>query len=125
MTSVYSPAENTTAGITCLLQLENVCTHGVPIGRTISNSGAYVISSQLRLVPVGVIGKLILADDRLARGYIDLEQNANQFVSVVIGSQTVKAYRTEDYVIHGPTDGQLEFFGRVDKQVKIQGIVSN
>ncbi|KAK1914158.1 hypothetical protein P3342_007404 [Pyrenophora teres f. teres] len=93
----------------------------VPIGRALSNSGAYVMDSGLRLVPLGVVGELVVTGDGLARGYTDPARNVDRFVSVEIGGKTVRAYRTGDYVRHRPTDGQLEFFGRMDGQVKIRG----
>ncbi|KAK1914091.1 hypothetical protein P3342_007337 [Pyrenophora teres f. teres] len=89
-----------------------------PIGRALSNSGAYVMDSGLRLVPLGVVGELVVTGDGLARGYTDPARNVDRFVSVEIGGKTVRAYRTGDYVRHRPTDGQLS---RMDGQVKIRG----
>ncbi|KAL7780636.1 hypothetical protein CFE70_010661, partial [Pyrenophora teres f. teres 0-1] len=71
--------------------------------------------------PLGVVGELVVTGDGLARGYTDPARNIDRFVSVEIGGKTVRAYRTGDYVRHRPTDGQLEFFGRMDGQVKIRG----
>ncbi|KAL7780679.1 hypothetical protein CFE70_010704 [Pyrenophora teres f. teres 0-1] len=96
-------------------------TNGIPIGRALSNSGAFVMDAELRLVPLGVVGELVVTGDGLARGYTDPARNIDRFVSVEIGGKTVRAYRTGDYVRHRPTDGQLEFFGRMDGQVKIRG----
>ncbi|KAK1914128.1 Nonribosomal peptide synthetase dtxS1 [Pyrenophora teres f. teres] len=79
------------------------------------------MDSGLRLVPLGVVGELVVTGDGLARGYTDPARNVDRFVSVEIGGKTVRAYRTGDYVRHRPTDGQLEFFGRMDGQVKIRG----
>ncbi|KAK1914272.1 hypothetical protein P3342_007518 [Pyrenophora teres f. teres] len=69
-------------------------TNGVPIGRALSNSGAYVMDSGLRLVPLGVVGELVVTGDGLARGYTDPARNVDRFVSVEIGGKTVRAYRT-------------------------------
>ncbi|KAK1914117.1 hypothetical protein P3342_007363 [Pyrenophora teres f. teres] len=104
-----------------LVSKEEAYANGVPIGRALSNSGAYVMDSGLRLVPLGVVGELVVTGDGLARGYTDPARNVDRFVSVEIGGKTVRAYRTGDYVRHRPTDGQLEFFGRMDGQVKIRG----
>ncbi|KAK1916800.1 hypothetical protein P3342_004355 [Pyrenophora teres f. teres] len=95
--------------------------NGIPIGRALSNSGAFVMDAKLQLVPLGVVGELVVTGDGLARGYTDPARNIDRFVSVEIGGKTVRAYRTGDYVRHRPTDGQLEFFGRMDGQVKIRG----
>ncbi|KAL7780672.1 hypothetical protein CFE70_010697 [Pyrenophora teres f. teres 0-1] len=118
---VYGPTENTTFSTTFLVSKNEQYTNGVPIGRALSNSGAYVMDSGLRLVPLGVVGELVVTGDGLARGYTDPARNIDRFVSVEIGGKTVRAYRTGDYVRHRPTDGQLEFFGRMDGQVKIRG----
>ncbi|EFQ94086.1 hypothetical protein PTT_08344, partial [Pyrenophora teres f. teres 0-1] len=117
----YGPTENTGISTSFVLTKDEKYTNGVPIGRALSNSGAYVMNSQLQLVPLGVIGELIVTGDGVARGYTDTQRNIGRFVSVEIAGKKVKAYRTGDYVRHRPTDGQLEFFGRIDGQVKIRG----
>ncbi|KAK1914317.1 hypothetical protein P3342_007563 [Pyrenophora teres f. teres] len=106
---------------TCLLNAGTLYSNGIPIGRALSNSGAFVMDAKLQLVPLGVVGELVVTGDGLARGYTDPARNIDRFVSVEIGGKTVRAYRTGDYVRHRPTDGQLEFFGRMDGQVKIRG----
>nr|ARJ54910.1 nonribosomal peptide synthetase 8 [Curvularia lunata] len=117
----YGPTENTGISAIFVLTEEEHCVNGVPIGRALSNSGAHVMDPDLRLVPLGVIGELVVTGDGLARGYTDPERNIDRFVSVTIASQTVKAYRTGDFARHRVTDGQLEYFGRMDGQVKIRG----
>lgn len=93
----------------------------VPIGRPISNAGVCVMDSTLRPVPVGIVGELVTMGDGLARGYTSPELNANRFISVKVHGQPVRAYRTGDYARYRPLDGQLEFLGRMDGQVKIRG----
>lgn len=119
--NAYGPTENTIFSTFYCIPESETFPNGVPIGRAISNSGAYVMDSQLRLVPLGVVGELIVTGDGLARGYTDSKLNSNRFVSLEIQGKITKAYRTGDYVRHRPTDGQLEFFGRMDGQVKIKG----
>lgn len=117
----YGPTENT--GFSTFYSLSNTeeCTNGMPIGRSVSNSGAYVMDSEQRIVPVGVLGELVVTGDGLARGYTDSKQDVNRFVSVSINSVPTRAYRTGDYVRYRPRDGQIEFFGRIDGQIKIRG----
>ncbi|KAI1353206.1 hypothetical protein F5Y01DRAFT_277248 [Xylaria sp. FL0043] len=119
--NAYGPTENTVISTFYEIPEGEKSTNGVPIGRAISNSGAYVVDSQLRLVPIGVVGELVVTGDGLARGYINPQQNLNRFVSLVVGGQQIRAYKTGDYVRYRPTDGQLEFFGRIDNQVKVRG----
>ncbi|KAI9147152.1 Nonribosomal peptide synthetase dtxS1 [Paramyrothecium foliicola] len=119
--NAYGPTENSVMSTFYCLQDAEVLNDGVPIGRAISNSGAYVVDRQMRLVPLGVIGELLVTGDGLARGYTDASLNENRFVSAVIGGDEVRAYRTGDYVRYRPATAQLEFFGRIDGQVKVQG----
>lgn len=95
--------------------------NGVPIGAALPGRGAYVVDSSLRIVPAGVLGELVLTGQGLARGYTDPSLNANRFVELKVGSKIVRAYRTGDLTRVRPTDGQLECFGRLDRQVKIRG----
>ncbi|CAG5186694.1 uncharacterized protein ALTATR162_LOCUS11674 [Alternaria atra] len=121
VTNAYGPTENSVIStIYSLCEGEN-CTNGVPIGRAISNSGAYVMDKHQRLAPLGVIGELVVTGDGLARGYTDPERNVDRFVNVKIQDRPVRAYRTGDYVRYRPIDGQIEFFGRIDGQIKIRG----
>ena len=117
----YGPTENSgVSTIYCLPERGNHV-NGVPIGRALCNSGAYVMDPQQQLVPLGVLGELVVTGDGLARGYIDPRQNTNRFTSVVVGGEQIRAYRTGDCVRYRPVDGQLEFFNRMDGQVKIRG----
>ncbi|KAJ6279029.1 hypothetical protein J3E71DRAFT_242872 [Bipolaris maydis] len=116
----YGPTENS-AWSTLFLANKERSLNGVPIGRALSNSGAYVMDSKLTIVPLGVVGELVVTGDGVARGYTDSSRDIDRFVSVIIGGQAVRAYRTGDYVRWRPTDGELEYFGRMDGQVKIRG----
>ncbi|KAH7086119.1 nonribosomal peptide synthetase 3 [Paraphoma chrysanthemicola] len=118
--NAYGPTEDTVFDTYCLLSKIEEYPNGPPIGRSISNSGAYIMDSRQRLVPLAVVGELVVTGDGLARGYTDPELNANRFITVEIGGETVKAYRTGDYARCRPTDGQLEHFGRMDG-VKLRG----
>ncbi|KAH5617621.1 hypothetical protein HBI23_252310 [Parastagonospora nodorum] len=117
----YGPTENTGISTSFVLTKDEKYTNGVPIGRALSNSGAYVMDSYLRLVPLGVIGELVVTGDGVARGYIDPQHDIGRFISVEIRGKRIKAYRTGDFARHRPVDGQLEFFGRMDGQVKVRG----
>ncbi|PMB65590.1 Nonribosomal peptide synthetase dtxS1 [Beauveria bassiana] len=95
--------------------------NGVPIGRAISNSGALVLDPQQQVLPLAAMGELVLTGDGLARGYMDPSMDHNRFIQVSINGNMLKAYRTGDRVRYRPGDGLLEFFGRMDLQVKIRG----
>ncbi|KAL7780703.1 hypothetical protein CFE70_010728, partial [Pyrenophora teres f. teres 0-1] len=116
----YGPTENTTFSATFLISPEGQYANGIPIGRASATRGIRH-GREAAAGPLGVVGELVVTGDGLARGYTDPARNIDRFVSVEIGGKTVRAYRTGDYVRHRPTDGQLEFFGRMDGQVKIRG----
>ncbi|ENI04720.1 hypothetical protein COCC4DRAFT_40817 [Bipolaris maydis ATCC 48331] len=119
--NAYGPTENSVMSTLYLLSDNEACVNGVPIGRSISNSGAYVMDPEQNLVPLGVVGELVVIGDGVARGYTDPNRNVDRFVTITVGNQTMRAYRTGDYVRQRPTDGEMEFFGRIDGQVKIRG----
>ncbi|KAJ5413870.1 nonribosomal peptide synthetase TES [Penicillium cosmopolitanum] len=79
------------------------------------------MDARQRLVPLGVMGELVVTGDGLARGYTDPTLNRDRFIEVTVDGETLKAYRTGDRVRYRPTDGQLEFFGRLDHQIKLRG----
>ncbi|MCX5340138.1 non-ribosomal peptide synthetase [Streptomyces atratus] len=92
-----------------------------PIGRAIRNTRLYVLSDELQPVPVGVVGDLYVAGVGVGRGYLgDPAKTAHTFVADPYGTGGGRLYRTGDRVRYLP-DGQLEFLGRRDNQVKIRG----
>ncbi|KAK5989807.1 Nonribosomal peptide synthetase dtxS1 [Cladobotryum mycophilum] len=118
----YGQTENSGLSTYYCLPESEACTNGVPIGKAISNSGAYVAHlHQPRLVPLGVVGELVVTGDGLARGYTDHQRNIGRFVEITVDGQRVKAFRTRDYARNRPTDGQLELLGKIDSQVAVRG----
>ena len=92
-----------------------------PIGRAIRNTRLYVLSDALQPVPAGVPGDLYVAGVGVGRGYLaDPGKTAGAFVADPFAADGSRLYRTGDRVRHRP-DGQLEFLGRRDAQVKIRG----
>ena len=94
-----------------------------PIGLPMANHVAHVLDSDLRQVPIGVPGELVIGGAGLARGYLDrAELTAEKFVTDPFGTAPGgRLYRTGDLVKRLP-DGRLVFLGRLDQQVKIRGL---
>ncbi|MFL6120799.1 non-ribosomal peptide synthetase, partial [Actinophytocola sp.] len=120
----YGPTEAT---VTCVLHPVSGHLPGareeatMPIGRPVPGTRAYVVDTDLRLVPAGVPGELCLGGTRLARGYHDRPAlTAERFVPDPFGPPGGRLYRTGDLVRHLP-DGTIEFLGRIDQQVKVRG----
>jgi amino acid adenylation domain-containing protein/non-ribosomal peptide synthase protein (TIGR01720 family) len=114
---LYGPSEDTTYS-TYTLRLART---PASIGRPIANTRAYVVDGSLRLVPPGVPGELFLAGDGLARCYWHRpDLSAQRFVPDPFGPPGARMYRTGDVVRWNP-DGQLEYLGRSDHQVKLRG----
>jgi amino acid adenylation domain-containing protein len=118
--NLYAPTEDTTYSI--YAEVKHDEQGAVTIGRSQSNTQAYVLDGHMKLVPVGIKGELYIGGSEQARGYLNRpELTAEQFVPNPF-SQTSgeRLYRTGDLVRY-QENGNLEFLGRLDSQVKIQG----
>lgn len=140
--NVYGPTETTIWST--IYRVTSSETQGisntVPIGKPISNTQIYILDSNLQPVPVGVIGDLYIGGDGVSRGYLNRpELTAEKFItnpfptssaSLDAGENITRParpsaqrkiiYKTGDLARYLP-DGNIEFFGRSDQQVKVRG----
>jgi amino acid adenylation domain-containing protein len=120
----YGPTETTVGVLTHAVtteSLDHACRLGaqtVPLGRPLSDTGAYVVDARGReQLPVGVPGELWIGGAGVAAGYVNRpELTAERFTSFA-GD---RVYRTGDRV-RRLADGTIEFLGRADDQVKVRG----
>ncbi|WP_406278228.1 amino acid adenylation domain-containing protein [Embleya sp. NBC_00896] len=92
-----------------------------PIGRPIANTNLYIVDKHHHPVPIGIPGELLIAGTGLALGYLNQpEQTREKFIECDVAGTPRRMYRTGDLVKWRP-DGQMEFIGRIDNQVKLRG----
>lgn len=119
----YGPTESTT--FACCYPIPRVLDErlaSVPIGRPIANTKVYVLDRNRNPVPVGVRGELYIGGEGLARGYLNqVELTAEKFIENPFSEdRQSRLYKTGDEVRYLP-DGNIEFLGRTDHQIKIRG----
>ncbi|MEM9905082.1 MAG: amino acid adenylation domain-containing protein [Cyanobacteria bacterium P01_D01_bin.44] len=135
----YGPTETTVGALTYAIEYprgsgEHPKSETVPIGRPLANVQVYVLDKQLQPVPMGIPGELYIGGSGLARGYFNRPELtrtrfiANPFIQEVKGTKdeigsslhSEQLYKTGDLVRY-LSDGNLEFLGRLDNQVKVRG----
>ncbi|NGY63158.1 amino acid adenylation domain-containing protein [Lentzea sp. NEAU-D13] len=114
--NLYGPSETTT--YSAFAELDETTTDPVPIGRPVGGTSLHVVDGDLRPVPVGAIGELLIGGAGVATGYAGRSGLTGARFLAAAGGQRV--YRTGDLVRWRP-DGQLDFLGRSDHQVKVRG----
>jgi amino acid adenylation domain-containing protein len=94
----------------------------IPVGRPVANTQLFVVDKHLRLVPPGMPGELLIGGDGVGRGYLNQPALTNErFIEHSFnGGPLKRLYRTGDCV-RMRANGELEYLGRLDQQVKIRG----
>ena len=94
----------------------------IPIGKPIGNTQVFILDRYLNPVPIGVAGELHIGGDGLARGYLNRpELTQEKFIANPFNADTdSRLYKTGDRARYLP-DGNIEFLGRLDHQVKLRG----
>ncbi|BAY34381.1 amino acid adenylation domain-containing protein [Nostoc carneum NIES-2107] len=122
----YGPTEATVGTLTCLVEpnqqlSSDFKTNTVPLGRPLAHTQVYLLDEQMQPVPIGVTGELYIAGAGLARGYLHRPQlTAEKFLANPLNQNCTRLYKTGDLARYLP-NGNIEFIGRVDRQVKLRG----
>lgn len=115
--NVYGPTETTIWSTAALVTDPSRITLGKPLG----NTQLYVMSAQEQLQPPGIPGELWIGGAGLANGYLkDEATTSSRFIANPLGGPSPRVYRTGD-LVRWTSDGELEFLGRIDHQVKVRG----
>lgn len=121
ITNTYGPAE-TSIG-TVFYELPNEPIEKIPIGTPIDNVKIYVFDINENLMPIGAIGVLYLGGVCVGSGYVNDNENTNKvFKHIKISDNNCeRLYKTGD-LVRVNENGELDFYGRIDNQVKINGV---
>ena len=112
----YGPTETTVYSTATVRQPGGRAT----IGRPLPNEQAYILDRRMQPVPIGVPGELYLGGDKLARGYLNRPKLTRERFVTAPFLPGRRLYRTGDAARFLP-DGNIEFLGRLDHQVKVRG----
>lgn len=96
--------------------------NSIPIGKPIDNVEVYILDQYNNLLPIGFWGELCIAGEALARGYINEQEKTYQsFCNILIQGKIKRIYKTGD-ICRYLEDGNIEYKGRIDNQIKIHGV---
>lgn len=116
----YGPTETTVTSTVYQYSPKDSDKNTLAIGKPIGNTKAYILSETLEALPIGETGELCLGGAGLARGYLNLPELTDEKFIPNPFEPNQKIYRTGDYA-RWRSDGNIEFIGRKDDQVKVRG----
>jgi amino acid adenylation domain-containing protein len=115
--NLYGPTETTIWST--VYRVKDVTGTSIPIGKPIANTSIHILNQHLEPVSIGAVGDLYIGGAGVARGYLNRpEETVEKFIPNPFGQG--RLYKTGD-LARLLTDGDLEFLGRADDQVKLRG----
>ncbi len=116
--NVYGPTECSLFSTYYKIEVDYFDADKSVIGKPLDNYNLYVVDKNLHLVPRGVPGELVIAGIGVAREYLNRpDVTAEKFIEI----DGKKAYRSGD-LVRWTEDGNIQFLGRIDNQVKLRGL---
>ena len=116
----YGPTENSVVTTSARVGEDAGDGKPPPIGRPIDNVELFVVDRNGEPMPQGIPGELLIGGAGLSRGYVNSPALTQERFVAQPGDARKRVYRSGDLVRYRP-DGELEFLGRVDEQIKIRG----
>ena len=117
--NLYGPSEDTT--YSSFTKIAKNAQYEPTIGKPIANTRIYILDSYNQPLAPGIPGELCIAGAGLAQGYLNRpDLNAEKFINLNLFAQTERIYKTGDLARWLP-DGNLQYLGRIDHQVKLRG----
>lgn len=116
----YGPTEATICATMYRYRSHKPIGRNLPIGKPLENTKIYLLDQNDHPVPIGVAGELCISGDGLSRGYLNRKQLTMEKFTQHPEISGLRIYRTGDLARWLP-DGNIEFIGRVDQQVKVRG----
>lgn len=114
----YGPTENTTFSCCHRIELSDLERTGIPIGKPIKGTEAFILNENGELVPPGYIGEIAVGGEGMFLGYIGDSETPPDWS--ITGPGGIPLYRTGDYGFWND-DGAIHFVGRRDRQAKVRG----
>ena len=117
----YGPTESHVVTSFTLKDMASSWSPLPPIGQAIANTQIYILDCHLQPLPIGIAGELYIGGVAIARSYINSpELTAKKFIPNPFAKDGSRLYKTGDRARYLP-DGNIEFLGRIDNQVKVRG----
>jgi len=116
----YGPTESNVTNAHLITAKAAKSGAAIPIGKSVRGTQTYIVDEDLNRVPAGTQGELVIAGLGLAQGYWNrADLTAEKFVAAPWDASLL-IYRSGDLAVD-PGNGEIEFFGRIDNQIKVRG----
>ena len=122
LVNLYGPTETTLAKLYYLIQPSDVERDTIPLGKAIKGSRAIILDEQMKICGEGVSGEIYIRTPYLSLGYYNNDElnKAKFLVNPYTNDPNDLLYKTGD-LGRVQSDGNIEFHGRIDRQIKIRG----